>query len=101
MWKSCLINGLAIVVAASLPMTVVAEQQSTPVNPTVSDSHLCYLKTTDGRTLNLTKLCQQDAEKTTEARPNNTANVNADLGGLEAPAKAGCYVIDAAGNPCT
>lgn len=100
MWNSCLINGLAIVFAALSPTIVLAEQRSTPVKSIASDSELCYLKTTDGRMLNLTKLCQQNAEETPEAKPDNV-NVNANLGGLAAPAEAGCYMIDAAGNPCT
>lgn len=100
MRKSCLINGLAIAGAVLWPAIVFAEG-SPPPQPVANESELCYLKTTDGRTLNLTKLCQQDAEKTTDVRPNKTISDNTNLGGLEAPAKAGCYVIDAAGNPCT
>jgi hypothetical protein len=66
---------------------------------------VCYMQTTDGRVVDLSRICGQNVNANGETAVNPTiVNVQSSLGGLEAfrggSGTPPCYVLDAQGLPC-
>lgn len=69
-------------VSSSLPVVVNSN----------SDSFVCYMRTTDGKTINLDSLCKKDQP---DSNKNSITKANSNSGSGQ------CYFLDANGRPCT
>jgi len=98
MLKYVCATGLLATILVSLPSEIVYSRPSPTTNLSSSaldinsNTPLCYLQTSDGRILDLGKLC----EKSSQNSPPNSA-----LKPTSNPVGAnGCYLFDPSGRPC-
>lgn len=74
------------------------------LNPQINSS-ICYLETTDGRTLNLNALCAKEVENLDKRldpifKPTNSATETSSLRSSNNSISTKCYFVDNNGRPC-